>query len=350
MADEIQDDDLPAEPIELRRFDMHSAWRVLLWGASAAMAVAIVAGTAFSDVGAERLQQTIAALWQPANPDVTADTPAQAQLPQVAQQQPAVATPEQIAALEKRTGELAQTVRDLTADRDRIKAKLASLEQNLGDITGTIKKQNEQADRFAGQFAAQLAAQTAAHTAALAAPSLPPAVSTPQTAAAIPSPAASSTATAPDAPITTASTPPVIEASPPIEGPIPLPPMRTAALEENTGAVRELGIDVGGAASLNALHAQWAALKANVGPDIVGLTPSFAVQSRPAGGNDYRLVLGPLPSTTTALRLCAKLIAARVNCRAGTFSVQRLAAAVPAPAMRSSERLPAMSRDPILSR
>jgi TolA-binding protein len=344
MADEIQEDDLPAEPIELSRFDMHSAWRVLLWGASAAMAVAIVAGTAFSDIGAERLKQTVAALWQPSN----TETQPAAQPVQIAQHPPA-ATSEQIAALEKQTRELAQTVRDLTADRDRMRAKLASVEQNLGDITGTIRKQTEQA----GQFAAQLAAQTAALTAPrpqIATASPPPVVSTPQAIAAIPSPVATPATAAIDTPITTATTPPAVEASPPIDGPIPLPPMRTAAIEENAATVRELGVDVGGAPSLDALHAHWVGLKANAGPDIVGLTPSFAVRPRPAGGNDYRLVLGPFPNTTAALRLCTKLIAARINCRAGTFSVQRLASAAPAPAVRSSERLPPASRDPILSR
>src|SRR5690348_6413997 len=101
MADEIHDDEHPAEPIELRRFDMHSALRMLLWGVSATMAVAVVAGTAFSDVGAERLKQTVASLFDTTK--IETSQPAQ----QVAQQQPEQAvTPQQIAALEKQTREL----------------------------------------------------------------------------------------------------------------------------------------------------------------------------------------------------------------------------------------------------
>jgi hypothetical protein len=332
MADEIHDDDLPAEPIELRRFDMHSAWRITLWGATAAMAVAIVAGTAFSDIGAERLKQTVAALWPPSKPDT------------LERHEPAV-TPGQFAALEQQTRELTRTVRQLAADRDRVNAKLASVEQNLGDITGTIKKQAAQVDQFAGQLASQLAA----HTAPQAPTAPPPAVSSPQTVAAISSPPADPATAAPDTPVITATTPPAIEASPPIEGPVPLPPMRAAALE-NAATVRELGVDVGGATSLEALHAHWASLKANAGPDIVGLAPSFAVRPRPSGGSDYRLVLGPLPNTVAALRLCAKLIAARVNCRTGTFSVQRLANAAAVPAVRSTQHLPSTLHDSIMSR
>jgi hypothetical protein len=337
MPDDIED--LPPESIELRRFDLHSMWRVLLWGASAAMAVAIVAGTAFSDLGTDRLKQTVAALFEPAKTD-TAET-YQAQSTQPAGRSIA---PEQLAALEKQTRELTQTVRELAAERDRVKTRLASLEQNYDDITGAIKKQTAQSS----QLAAQLAMQTTPKQAA--APSPPPVISAPQTVAAIPSPMANSAAP-PDTPITTAvpsSTP--IEASPPLEGPIPLPPMRTAALEnESPAAVRELGVDVGGASSLDALRANWTALKANVGPDIVGLAPSYVTRQRPSGGADYRLILGPLPNSAAALRLCAKLIAARVNCRAGTFNVERLAERQQAEP-RSTVQLPMQSRESILSR
>jgi TolA-binding protein len=322
MADEIQNDDTPAEPIELSRFDMHSAWRVLLWGASAAMAVAIVAGTAFSDVGAERLHQTVAALFEPAKNEKT-ETPAPT--PQVAQQQPTV-TPQQLAALEQQTRDLAQSVRELTTDRDLLKAKLASVEQNLDDITGAIKKRTAEPQSTAPKQAA-----------------LPPMISAPQTVAAIPSPSANPAVAAPDTPVTTAVPPPALEPSVPLEGPIPLPPTRTAALEENAPPIRELGVDVGGAASLDGLRAHWAALKANIGPDIVGLSASFTVRQKPAGGTDYRLVLGPLPNTATAFRLCTKLIAARVNCRAGTFSVQRFAEGPVAPP--KTEQLPPWTRE-----
>jgi hypothetical protein len=238
-------------------------------------------------------------------------------------------TPQQLAALEQQTRDLAQSVRELTADRDLLKAKLASVEQNLDDITGAIRKRTAETQTTAPKEA-------------------PPVISAPQTVAAIPSPSATQT-TAPDTPVTTAVPPPAaIEPSPPLEGPIPLPPTRTAALEES--AIRELGIDVGGAANLESLRAHWAALKANIGPDIVGLSASFTVRQKPAGGTDYRLVLGPLPNTATALRLCTKLIAARVNCRAGTFSVQRFAEGPVAPPAPKTEQLQPWTRESTILR
>jgi hypothetical protein len=77
------------------------------------------------------------------------------------------------------------------------------------------------------------------------------------------------------------------------------------------------------------------------------------MRQRPAGGTDYRLVLGPLPNTATAFRICTKLIAARINCRAGTFSVQRLtegAVAPPPPAARKTEQLPPWTRESTILR
>jgi hypothetical protein len=341
MADDIED--VPPESIELRRFDLHSVWRVLLWGASAAMAVAIVAGTAFSDLGAERLQQTVAALFEPANPDTQQPQVNQQATQQLAQPLPPLVTPPQLAELQNQTRDLTQTVRDLTAERDRMKTRLASLEQNFDDITGAIKKQTAQS----AQIAAQLSMQTTTKEQTRQAASPPPVISAPQTVAAIPSPSATTTA-APDTPVTTAiPSSPAVEASPPITGPIPLPPMRTAALETDN---RELGVDLGGAASLDQLRAYWTGLKANIGPDIVGLTPSYVARQRQSGGTDYRLVLGPLPNSAAALRLCAKLVTSRINCRAGTFSVQRLAERPTPEPQRATEQLPAAPRDSILSR
>jgi hypothetical protein len=342
MPDDIND--VPPESIELRRFDLHSVWRVLLWGASAAMAVAIVAGTAVSDLGADRLKQTVAEFLSPAK----TGTEQQPATQQVAQQMSPLVTPQQLAELQNQTRELTQTVRDLTVERDRVKARLASLEQNFDDITGAIRKQTAQS----AQIAAQLSMQKAPDAQQPKQAASPPVISAPQTVAAIPSPSSAGTTTAPDTPITTAvPSQQAIEATPPITGPIPLPPMRTAALEaENPATTRELGVDVGGAASLDQLRAYWAGLKANVGPDIVGLTPSYLVRQRPSGAHDYRLVLGPLPNNAAALRLCAKLVASRVNCRAGTFNVERFAERQTPVPQRSSEQLPTQSRESILSR
>jgi hypothetical protein len=324
MPDDI-DDDIESQSIELRRFDLHSMWRVLLWGASAAMALAIVAGTAFSDLGTDRIKQMVASFIGPAN-----DTP-KLELAKVEPPPPPQVTPRQLAALETQTRELMQSVRELTAERDSVKARLASLEQHLDDITGTVRRQ-------AAETATQKSVQTAT------APPVPT-VTKPDTVAAVPSP----TATTPpaDTPTTTASVPPPAEASTPIEPPIPLPPIRAA--EEAPIGARELGVDLGGAASLDSLRSHWSALKANFGPELVGLIPSYTTRQKQSGGTDYRLVLGPMPNSVTAARLCARLATSRIYCRPGTFTVQKFAERQRA-AERPVEQLPGPVRDGMISR
>jgi hypothetical protein len=358
-------DETEPEPIELRRLDMHGLWRVLLWGSTAAMALAVVAGTAFSDLGAERIKQVVASLIEPVETKL-ALTPAPT---------PTVA-PQQLTELEKQTRQLTQTVRDLTADRDRVKERLAVLQQSLDDITGTVKRHaaTQTTTQTTSQPATQIAqtaqptqpaaptpklAQDAApptakespkQTAAATPP--PPAVSPPQTVAAIPSPQLPATTATAEPPAATASIPPVIEASPPIDGPIPLPPSRAAALDKpDDHAVRQIGIEIGGAPSIEALRAHWSSVKANIGPDIVGLSPTYTIRQKAGGGAEYRLVLGPVPNSAAAIRLCAKLATSRITCRAGTFNVQKLAGQyAPAPEQRAADRLPAMGRDAIMSR
>lgn len=330
MADNI--DDPEPEIIELRRFDLHGLWRVLLWGASAAMALAVVAGTAFSDLGTERLKQAIAAVIEPLR--------SEPQQPQV--------TVAQLNALEQQTRTLAQTVRDLTAERDQFKGRLAILEQSLDDVTGAIKRQTAKAATVQTlQEPAQVAAkQPPQEPPKVVAQTPPPTLSAPETVVAAASPVA--TAPASEAPATTAST---TEVTPAITGPVPMPPTRLASLAPQTPepaqapTTREIGVDVGGGASVEALRAHWTALKANVGPELVGLRPAMTARPKQSGGTDYRLVLGPMPNSAAAIRLCTRLAASKVYCRAGVFNVQQFAERT-----RPPEQLPAPPRDSIMTR
>src|SRR5512144_733614 len=105
----------PPEGIKLARFDLRSLWRATFWGCAAAVAVTVVAGTALSDIGAERLKVAVASVLEP----IRGTQPEQ--------------PPQQLIALQKaieletRTQRLAETVRELTADRDRLKGRLAIL-------------------------------------------------------------------------------------------------------------------------------------------------------------------------------------------------------------------------------
>jgi hypothetical protein len=272
-----------ADSITLSRFDGRGLIRVLLWGAAAAAAVTLVVTTATGNVGAARFKQAVASIVEP---------------PKAAAPQPAV-TPQQLAKVEDETHALLKAVRDLSVERDQLKTRLASIEQSLTDITGAIKRQSAQAVKAEPPKPA-IAAPAAPETTASIAP--PPEPAPPE--------------------------PPQVAPAPAAAAPVPLPPARlahAASPSPHDTAMRQIGIDVAGASSVDELRARWSSIKANVGPDIAGLRPSYVVKRRPNGVAEYRLVLAPLPNTSAALRLCAKLNAAKVFCRAGYFNGEQMA-------------------------
>ena len=300
MADE--GDQAAADPHDLqklltnKRFDLRNLWRALFWGGFAAASVALVGGAALSDAGKERIKVALArAIEQP--------TAAPTESPRAAE-------------LEKQTAELTDTVRQLTLDRDRLKGRIAILEQSLDDITGAIKKQ-----------ATQPASPPLATLSPATPSSPPPIISPPATIAATASPRLTTPATGDAGPSSVATV------GPPID-PVPLPPVRAAALDPVVApdadpapvAKSEIGVDLGSSATLEGLRAQWAAIKANHGPLLGTLRPSYTARQKAAGGNEYRLIAGPFPNAADAMRLCSKLTPARVYCRAGIFTVQNLAA------------------------
>jgi hypothetical protein len=291
--------DMP-EPRRRRR-NRSTLWRLCAWGGSATIALVAVALTTQTESGYERLQLALA----------QKDPSARAV-------RTAVVTP-RVAENDAETQRLQAQIRTLAADRDRLTARIASLEHSLDDITGSIKRQAELA-------------------AAPPAPSTP--LPTPQAAAQPPAPAIAPVALAPPV-IAPLATPPSADAvapwpqasSPqaatPAPDPVPLPPVRMAATAASEPAGEpprkpEIGIDLGGAPNLAVLTARWAAVKANFGPLLTGLHPLAAHAQRP-GATDYRLVVGPLPNAAAAAHLCARFAAARVTCRPAKFDGQRIA-------------------------
>ncbi len=104
-------------------FDMRALWRLGFWGSSAAVALAAVVIVTQSDTGAQRLQVAVANVRDPAMPA----------LPTIAQLIPRDADSA------GETRRLAAAVRDLRNDRDRLLTRIAGLERNLDDMTGSIK-------------------------------------------------------------------------------------------------------------------------------------------------------------------------------------------------------------------
>ena len=270
---------------------MRALWRLSAWGAAAALALAVVAIASQTESGSQRLAAILASADIPVWPVATVKIP------------PRIEPNPEVARLEAQ-------VRTLAADRDRLTARLASLERNLDDMTGSIKRQS---------------AQAAVATAPPPAKTPPPEISPPATArrhdTAAPQPEpAPQTTTAADQPAPAApekaAAPTWRRTQPPRRRAWRCPCRRSASPPRLRADPKppkpEFGVALASAHNVDVLRLQWAALKANFGPMLAGLHPLAAREPR-ANGTHYRLVVGPLPNYAAATKLCARLTAARMR-------------------------------------
>lgn len=284
-------------------------WRLCGWGSAATIALASLAITTQTKSGSERLQMAFAPASPPERAVAAADVPTR------------------VIGFDKETLRLEAQLRVLAADRDRLTARIALLERNLDDMTGSIKRQ-----------AAQEAAVPAAKPPIANAPATPPqAAASESQPAAAPAPAKTVVPITIIAPLAMPAhtdsaapwpTAPAQQMATPLPEAIPLPSTRIASVPASEPAAEtprkpEIGIDLGGAPNMEVLNMRWVAVKANFGPLLTGLHPLAARVQRP-GATDVRLLVGPLPTITAANQLCAKFAAARVTCRAVKFDGQRL--------------------------
>jgi len=275
---------VPQEPetitARMRRFDLRALWRLTAWGSAAALALAAVAFASQTENGSQRLA-ALASADLPVRPVATVKIPSQQ---------------------DAEVARLQTQVRTLAADRDRLAERVAGLEHNIEDITGSIKR------------------QAAPATPQSAAASTPPMISPPITAEAkhLETPAqqtAEAAAPAAGPPETAAEK----MAEPPQEV-VPLPPVRVATLPAAPTVPKpEFGVALASSSNLDVLHLQWSALKANFGPLLTDLRPIAAREQR-GTVTHYRLVLGPLPNAAAAAKLCARLTAAHAPCHPGKFT------------------------------
>ncbi|MGH6769415.1 MAG: hypothetical protein ACRECO_10405 [Xanthobacteraceae bacterium] len=263
--------------------------RLATWGTAAAIALLIAVLTATTDIGTKRLANSVAKSSERADP------------PPVAVPVPDPAQVARLAETENETRRLSEAIRTLSSDRERLLERIASLERNLDDVTGSIQRQ------------AQPRAPPAPPPDANAAPPAGPETS-----------GASETTG-------TVDRPPNAEAETPKPEATPQP---------------ALGIDIGGAVSFDRLRALWRSIgKAH--PDLVeGLHPIVAVRENPRTRNaELRLVAGPLPDAEAAEQLCAMLGSTRRHCQPATFEGQELMLSVPAPVRRPpAERKPSRAK------
>jgi hypothetical protein len=278
---------MPAEPAPIdtnlreprgRGRDFSTLLWLFGWGVATAIALSALAITSQTQSASDRLR-SIFAINEPA---------AVAQMPP------------RVAQLEVETRLLAQQIRTLTADRDRLAGRIALLESSVDDVTGAIKRQ-------AAATAAALAART------------PPAASPPQPTTASPVAIAAPAAAAAEA-----------KASPVVTASVPLPPGRAStaqAAAEPEALVpgpTEFGLELGTASTLDGVRQRWLAVKANFGPLLSGLHP-LAAPERRQGKTGYRLVAGPLPNGPAAAGLCAHFSAAHTSCRVVRFEGEQIA-------------------------
>jgi len=189
---------------------------------------------------------------------------------------------------------LSETVRTLAADRDRLAARLNTLERNIEDVTGSIGP----------------AAKALPSIAAIPAPS----------ARAPAPPAAAQGAAAPQTPAPSVAAPSqnrVAAGHLATNNP-------TAA--ESVATKTEFGVDLGGNATIDGLRTMWSNLKATQPAMLEGLRPVITIrEGAKSGSMELRLVAGPLANASIAARLCAALAAAGTSCQPTVFDGQRLA-------------------------
>lgn len=237
--------------IPMKTFSMQGLWRLALWGAAAASALLIAVMATRGEVGSRRIAIVLSSIKGGPPPPQT--------LPQTA-------PPPFDARAETRR--LTEAVHDLTTQDDTIKTRLAALEQNVNDITGSIAQVSKSAQGRA----------------------------TPQ-----PWPEAAT--------------------------PVPLTPADIAAeVWPAMPPLVEYGVDIGSALSIPTLRARWAGIKSAHPDTFGGLRPVVTLKQISGTSRvELRLVAGPLPSLDAATQLCASLVPFRLFCEPTSFAGQHLA-------------------------
>jgi len=232
---------------------MRDLWRAALWGLAATAALTVAGFASMTTTGRDRMVMAAAHAREVVHP--TAAKP-----------------PRPLDATEGRR--LAEAVRAVSEDRDRLQARLSSLESNFDDLTGSIARVEK-------------------------------AVANPP-----PKPEPEKPATPPEDMTSSIGTPAA-------EAPAQRPGNAPRA---------EFGIDLGSANSLEGLRTLWNAVRQKHTASLEGLRPIVHLRERPRPAPvELRLVAGPLANAAAAARLCAAMTPAGALCQPSVFDGQRLA-------------------------
>jgi hypothetical protein len=275
-------------------FTMRNLWRLTVWGGTAASALLIAVLTSRSDVGAER----IAGLFS-----IRGDRTQVAARPFDA---------------EAEAHRLAEAVRGLNAENQELKSRLAAVEHNVDDITGSVARQIEAIKETSPgppPARALAPAPTQNHAPLIA--------GAPASKAAIAEPPAAS-APAPVQPVAPAPLPPHAAMAAP--APHAAAPAPRAESPEPLAPVPQYGVDIGSAVSIQVLRARWLGIRSAHAQLFDGLMPVVMLREAPHTGRvELRLVVGPLANAEAAAKICTALERYRLGCQPTLFSGQHVA-------------------------
>lgn len=331
--------------------------RTVVWGLTACGALAVAVLAAQSQMGERRVATAVATA-----------TPAPVAVQGEAIHEAANQAVLRAFEAEREAKRLAETVRALQADRDTLAGRVAKLESQVEDLTGSVAA--IQAKRSPG--GSELGDLMAVPPSAAAGTFRPPAGAEPARPALAPVASADPRTLPPIEaadPVTTATVPPTIASAPEEPGavsvagtvagmpaseiPLPRPnpnaqtlAARAAALRSEATAAtpapapapaapapaapepgKRFAIEIGGPNSIDSLRGLWAKVRdSQAGEFLSEVKPAIALREGGKPGLvEMRLVAGPVASALAASRLCASVAIAGVACRATSYDGQMLA-------------------------
>ena len=273
---------------------MDSLWRLAMWGLSAAAALTLAVLSSYSDAGSARLMLAMNGSGSSGRVDQAQPAP-RPEIPPIA-----------------------EAVRALAAERERVSARMDRIERSLEDLTGSIGRQPGRAT-----IAFPPAASTAARAAArgLEEDAQP---------------------AAPDR--TAAATPRIGDIQPDLRPQVSVNPASGAvdrsAVAEPVKA--EFGIDIGGGMNFEALRVLWTSVKASNSTLLDAFYPVVGLRENgKTKGAELRLIIGPLADIEAATRLCTALTLAQRTCQPVGFEGRRLTEADKLPERKAAPPKPA---------
>jgi hypothetical protein len=192
--------------------------------------------------------------------------------------------------------QLAQALRSLADDRDRLAIRLNAVEHEMRDLSGTIKLQID-------------AAKTDAIKTAKQAPPWPD--------------------SAPPVPMTLADVAVMVKRISPAPGSAADSATNTAeqALADASGSLGQAyGVDLGTASTIKTLHQRWATLRTAHPQLFEGVQPVVSVKQNARNGRtELHLIVGPYANAESAAQFCDYVVPFHVNCQPAMFDGSRLA-------------------------